>query len=352
MTHLAPAALPTFIAFALTALLVPLVRRACIRLHVYDAPGPLKIHARPIPRLGGIAIALALAASAGLAAYEHTGFARVWPFFAALGLIWITGLIDDLRGLSPAIRIAAQVAAAALLWQAGWRLPWPANGPFGLVAAAIFMIAFVNAFNFLDGADGIAASVAATIASVYVVHPDALSSACAASAAAGLLGICVGFVLFNFPPAKIFMGDSGSTVLGFCVAFLALDFYRGNGAGATSIAFPIVVAGLPILDAVFAVQRRLQNRASPFYGDRRHFYDLLLSRGWRPSRVVFVCVAITAALSVAASIALRVQAELGAAIQVLSVAALAAAAIRLGSLRADDARRPRAPMPRAITPRA
>jgi hypothetical protein len=150
----------------------------------------------------------------------------------------------------------------------------------------------------------------------------------------------------------IVANDSGSTVLGFCVAFLALDFYRGNGAGATSIAFPIVVAGLPILDAVFAVQRRLQNRASPFYGDRRHFYDLLLSRGWRPSRVVFVCVAITAALSVAASIALRVQAELGATIQVLSVAALAAAAIRFGSLRADDARRPRAPMPRAITPRA
>lgn len=343
MIRLSPFALFAAAAFALAALFTLFVRRACIRWRVYDSPGPLKIHSRPIPRLGGVAITLALAATLGIAAHEQSSFGVVWPFFAALGLIWITGLIDDLRGLPPAIRIVAQFAAAALLWQAGWRLPWPHDGVVGFAASAIFLIVFVNAFNFLDGADGVAASVAAVLAIIYAAHPAALLAPFATSVAAALLGVCAGFLLFNLPPAKIFMGDSGSTMLGFAVAFLSLEFYRSNAAEPKFAAFPLVVAALPLLDAALAVTRRLQNRASPFYGDRRHFYDLLLSRGWRPHKVVLACVAITAGLGVAAAESLRIRLPIGAAIEFLCLGSLFAAAIGLGSLHLEDAPPPSAP---------
>jgi len=215
-------------------------------------------------------------------------------------------------------------------------LPWPREGAIGLIAVAIFVVVVVNAFNFLDGADGIAASVAATIAIIYAVHPAAHSSPFGAGVATGLLGACAGFLLFNTPPARIFMGDSGSTVLGFAIAFLSLDFYRGNPHTPAFVAFPAVVAGLPILDALFAVLRRVRNHASPLFGDRAHFYDLLLARGLRPWRVILASVAVTASLGAVAAVALVLREPLGIAIEFLCFAALAIAAVRLGSLRPDE----------------
>jgi UDP-GlcNAc:undecaprenyl-phosphate GlcNAc-1-phosphate transferase len=101
----------------------------------------------------------------------------------------------------------------------------------------------------------------------------------------------------NFPPAKIFMGDSGSTALGLCIAFLSLDFYRSNPAAKFSPIFPILVGSVPLLDLILAVLRRLRARVSPFRGDRRHFYDLLLARGWSPEKVALASYAATAALA-------------------------------------------------------
>jgi hypothetical protein len=138
-------------------------------------------------------------------------------------------------------------------------------------------------------------------------------------------------------PKQIVANDSGSTTLGFAIAFLSLDFYRTNGAQPNFRAFPIVVAALPILDAALAVLRRLRNRASPLYGDRRHFYDLLLARAWQPRRLILASVSVSAALGVVANAALAVREPLGVVIEILCLAALATAAVRLGSLRADDA---------------
>ena len=136
-----------------------------------------------------------------------------------------------------------------LLYAGGWRIAFSSSAAFAIVAQCLYVILFVNAFNFLDGADGLAAGITGVIALGYVVIAGFALSALWACAWLGVwLGACAGFLFFNFPPAKIFMGDSGSTVLGFSVAFLGLDFiaaHSDGGAGrAGSLLFTFLIAGV------------------------------------------------------------------------------------------------------------
>jgi UDP-N-acetylmuramyl pentapeptide phosphotransferase/UDP-N-acetylglucosamine-1-phosphate transferase len=320
-------------AFSLSVLLTPTVRRICIRFGVFDQPGPLKIHAQPIPRLGGVAIALAILGACVIARPLPAGSAAY--FVAALALVWIAGLVDDLRGLSPVFRIAAQASAALLLWRAGWQVPGLGTGASSILTTCLFVIVFANAINFLDGSDGLAAGVAGIIALAYIFARSGAGTQFPSGVAWSLFGACAGFLVFNFPLAKIFMGDSGSTSLGFMVSFLALAFCRSSGGTTPSLIFPLLIAGLPLLDAGLAVVRRLREAASPFYGDRRHFYDLLLARGWSPRKVALVSYSITAAMGAIGWIGLRLDSRRMLLLAALSFAALLAAALRLGSLRAE-----------------
>ncbi|MGB0035926.1 MAG: hypothetical protein WBP79_10675, partial [Candidatus Acidiferrales bacterium] len=132
--------------------------------------------------------------------------------------------------------------------------------------------------------------------------------------------------------------DSGSTMLGFCIAFLGLDFYRAHSAAGPQLLFPILIAAFPLLDATLAVARRLRSRVSPFEGDRRHFYDLLLARGWSPRNVAFVCYAITIAMGMTGWLSMRSDLPHAAWIAPLSGGALFFASLRLGSLRSVERR--------------
>ena len=212
------------IAFVVVVLLVPVIIRLCERRRLFDAPGPLKIHSRPIPRLGGVAVALAVAAAAFVASPRLA--AREWPFFAALSLIWSTGLADDLRGLSPVFRLAAQITAGVLLWRGGLHIPSLGSGYLDLAAVSLFVVASVNAWNFVDGSDGLAAGVTCIVALTYATLPAGSANPFSHLLAWSLTGACAAFLFANFPPAKIFLGDSGSNFVGFCVAFLALSFYQ------------------------------------------------------------------------------------------------------------------------------
>lgn len=260
---------------------------------------------------------------------------RAWHFFTALALIWIAGLVDDLSGLSPLHRLAAQMLAGMTLWHGGWRVPFIGPAAFGLCATCVFVVFTINAFNFLDAADGVAAGVTALIALAYGVTIAGASSHFGGVVAWSLLGACAGFLVFNFPPAQIFMGDSGSTVLGFGVAFLGLDYCSSN-ASASSLAFSFVIAGLPLLDAGFAVVRRLRGRGSPFYGDLSHFCDLLLCRSMSARKVVCTCCTITAILGAVGWVSLRCNAMYCFLVSAFSLGIVAAVLIWLGALRADN----------------
>jgi len=320
--------------FALVVLLVPIVRKACARWNLYDWPGPLKIHRQPIPRLGGIAVTLAILGGALLSAnFSVTG---ELPAFAALILICTVGAVDDIHGLSVLVRLAAQVIGGALLWFGCGSLTVLGSRSIGLLASSLFVVAIVNSMNFLDGADGIASGVAGIIALGYAVlawpSPDRFALAVAWS----LAGSCAGFLPFNLP-AKIFLGDAGSTVLGACVALLGLRFFplSFSHSGGPQLLFPVVVAGLPLLDAALAIIRRVRGRASPLFGDRKHFYDLLLARGMSARSVALVCYGVTTLFVLIGSIAGRTKPAVFWLLASLGIGALLTAEIRLGALRQD-----------------
>jgi UDP-GlcNAc:undecaprenyl-phosphate GlcNAc-1-phosphate transferase len=208
-------------------------------------------------------------------------------------LVWLVGLVDDVRGLHPGLRIVAQLVAAALVWQSGWR-PAFLSGGAGFAAIALIVVLFVNAFNFLDGADGLCAGVACIAALAYLALPQhalpfivAVLAACTAAASAA-------FLVFNAPRASIFMGDSGSTTLGFLFALMALEPTYVAGSSRRLVLFPFVILGVPLLDALRIVAARVMRRQSPLFGDREHAYDLFFARGWKPWPVVLVFWLLTA----------------------------------------------------------
>ena len=272
--------------FLVCAATLPLVLLVARRWRLYQAAGPLDLHSRSIPRLGGIGILLGLLFA--LAVSPAFLFRENLALLVALVVVWLSGLTDDLRRLPPGLRFLPQTASGVLLWWAGWQLSVPGPAVLRLLLTLFYVVLLINAFNMLDGADGLAGGVSAVIALGFLLWFAGSANTLGAAVAAALLGSCLGFLLYNFPPAKIFMGDSGSNALGFLIAFLSLEFYRRQPDPGLHWLLPLLFAALPILDLLFAVLRRLSRGHSPFAGDRQHFYDLLLQRGWSPRRVFFV----------------------------------------------------------------
>jgi UDP-GlcNAc:undecaprenyl-phosphate GlcNAc-1-phosphate transferase len=326
---------PAAIAFLLTLSLVPIVRILCIRCRLLDAPGPLKTHAQPVPRMGGVAVALAICGAAFLSSPQRA--ISTWPFFVALVLIWAAGFADDLRSISPIFRLGVQFIAGASLWRHGWRLPFLGKGPLDLLATAGFVAAFANSINLLDGIDGLAAGVVAIMAAAYLALPGALISPFALLVASVLAAACAGFLPFNFGSrAKIYLGDSGSTILGGIVAFLALDLYRSRFANRSILLFPLLIAAIPLLDGAFAIIRRSRARASPLDGDRRHLYDQIHKRGWPTRRIVLAFYGATALLAAVALWGVWKVSLLFWIVVLIGVGTIVLAAIRLGVLQSGE----------------
>jgi UDP-GlcNAc:undecaprenyl-phosphate/decaprenyl-phosphate GlcNAc-1-phosphate transferase len=323
------------LAFAITIALVPAVKALCIRYRLFDAPGPLKIHTQPIPRLGGVAIAFAICAAVVLSSPQRVMHA--WPFLAALALIWTGGLADDLRGISPWIRLTVQFSAGALLWQHGWRLPILGGGALNFTVTVFYVAGFANSVNLLDGMDGLAAGVVGIISAAYLMLPGGLLSPFAVVVAWSLLGACAGFLIFNFPlPARVYMGDAGSTSIGLCLAFLGLDLYRSHAPAGPTLLFPLLAAVVPMLDTGLALIRRLLSRSPIFAGDRKHSYDLLSERGWPVQRIVFAFYGVTTVLAAIGLFGVRSESPHFWALAMISVGLLTGIGIRLGCLRGND----------------
>jgi UDP-GlcNAc:undecaprenyl-phosphate/decaprenyl-phosphate GlcNAc-1-phosphate transferase len=319
------------VAFLTCAGTLPVVRSLAARWNLHDHPGELKIHAVPTPRLGGVSMGLALLV--GLSIGGAGLFLHAWGIYLAMFLLWGTSLIDDLKTLPPATRLVVHLIAGLLMANTQWCLTLFGNHVLDAAFTCIFVMLFVNAFNFVDGADGLASGGAALVGLGYVLLYTSRAPSVGAAVAWSMFGTCLGFLLFNFPPAKIFMGDSGSTVLGFLIAFLGLDFYRVHHAVGTHLLLPLVFAGIPLLDLVLAVFRRLKKRVSPLAGDRQHYYDLLQQRGWASRPIAIGSYVATTGLITIGLLCDRLNPDLAFAALGLTFASLFITAIRLGSLR-------------------
>jgi UDP-GlcNAc:undecaprenyl-phosphate GlcNAc-1-phosphate transferase len=306
--YLLLAALAAVLALAVT----PIVRAVAVRLGAVDAPGGRHIHEGHVPRMGGVALlaaglgALTVAHAAGMpigARLASGGLALGWLLAGALVIV-AGGVIDDLRDIGPLPKLGV-TALAALCAVAGHCAFTVVSNPFtgtaiplGPLAGAVTLVWIVvvtNAFNLIDGLDGLAAGVGLIAAAAIFVVSIAQDRADAACLATVLGGVLFGFLFYNFIPASIFLGDSGSLLLGYLLSILSIQG-RGKGPTAVVVLVPLLVLALPIMDVVVAVSRRylLGGSAALFRADREHIHHRLLLLGLPPRRAVLLLHAVSA----------------------------------------------------------
>lgn len=289
------------IAMLLTVMLIPVVSTLAIRFQAVDVPNERKVHLRPIPRIGGVA--MAMGAFVPILIWNFAdGFVRAYLIGASI--LIATGLIDDLRELSPRFKFGGQFAAAAVaLFMGGVKisslgslLPESATLP-DLVAIPLTLIAIVgvtNAVNMADGLDGLAGGICLLIfcAIGYLAFRDGSSSI--GLVALALAGVIFGFLRFNTHPASIFMGDAGSQFLGFSAVTLALSLTQESDS--LSPLLPLILLGLPVLDTLTVMGIRASQGRSIFSADRNHIHHSLMQIGLRHPESVLVIYVIQAVL--------------------------------------------------------
>jgi UDP-GlcNAc:undecaprenyl-phosphate/decaprenyl-phosphate GlcNAc-1-phosphate transferase len=288
--------LATFLAsYVVVLAATPVAIRVARRTGFLDHPVGYKRHARPTPYLGGAAVFAGFLA--GAAAYGAILDSSYWPIFAGAGLLWMAGTIDDRIALGPRIRVLAEVAAAFLLWEGGlgWSL-FPGDVA-DLAVTVLWVVGIVNAFNLTDNLDGAAGTVAgisgAGIALLAAIEgPEAL-----AALAVAISGACVGFLHFNLQrPARVFLGDGGSMLLGFLVAALAMAVWRVNDMVGPALLPTIMLAGLPVLDMTLVIVSRIRRGVSIAAGGRDHITHRLLPKLGAPWLVALTLAIVQAAL--------------------------------------------------------
>ncbi|MEW5819592.1 MAG: MraY family glycosyltransferase [Cyanobacteriota bacterium] len=293
------------LAFLISLALVPLVRNICIKKGLYDLPDDRKIHETPIPRLGGVAIWFASCITIGFLIlwfwhYPHDN--ALSGMFAGGSIIFILGVIDDVYGLSAKLKFFVQIIAAGIAYMFGVQIlalhiPFIDGvvqlGILSIPITIIWIVAICNAFNFIDGVDGLAGGVTAISAVTLGVVAYYTQQPVAAVVAAVIAGSMLGFLVYNFPPAKIFMGDSGALFAGFILASLTVTGVLKTVA--FTILLPMIILSVPLLDITYAVFRRLAQGKSPFVADGEHIHHRLLKAGMSQNRTImifyFICIA-------------------------------------------------------------
>ena len=238
----------------------PLARRLALRWDVVKQPGARHAHARPIPMLGGAAIYVAFVVAL-LAFSDHYNVSQLVAILLGATLVSFLGVWDDRRGLRPLLKLAGQVAAAVVLIIAGVHVDLAANW-LDYVITAVWVVGITNALNPLDNMDGLSGGVATVAAAFFFLLAAISGQYLVASLAAALLGACLGFLRYNFNPASIFMGDTGSLFLGFMLAALGIKL-RFENALAVTWMIPIIVLGLPIFDTTLVTLSRLRRGLNP-----------------------------------------------------------------------------------------
>jgi UDP-GlcNAc:undecaprenyl-phosphate GlcNAc-1-phosphate transferase len=294
----------------LAAVMTPLAARLARRWGVLDHPGGYKAHVAPVPLLGGLAVALATLAAmvAEFANGAALHLAGLGGLAAGTVIILVGGLVDDRRGLGPrnkfALQLAATTAAGLCLTLLGVRLslflPWP-PAPI-IVLTVLWVVGITNALNLLDNMDGLCAGIGAVAAAALAIVNLRSGEPTVALTAAALAGACCGFLPYNWPRARIFLGDTGSMFIGFSLAALSVMgvYTRGAEVPVLALFTPVCLLGLPLLDTLSVIVLRWQAGHPPWVGDRRHISHRLVRRGLPPATAVATLWMVSVACGIAA----------------------------------------------------
>ena len=336
------------IAFALSLLvslvLTRVVRDLALRWSLVDAPvGGRKLHRRPIPRLGGIAIITAFALPLlGLMLWDNrlsTAFfddhALLLSLLGGGGIIVSAGIIDDLKGVRSLVKLAAQLAAGMVVWWAGVRIE-AVNVPFfspvefdlwlSLPITLFWIVLVTNAVNLIDGMDGLAGGVTVLAGGTLMIMSGIEGNILAALLLCCLVGATLGFLVYNVNPASIFMGDTGSLTLGFLLALVSIHSSQKSYA-LFSIIAAFLVLGIPIFDLSMAVVRRYLMGQPIFAADQHHIHHILLRKGLTQSQSVILLFGAAVVLEVLAFVLIYADDRLSA-LAIVAVVPLVALAVR------------------------
>ena len=355
---------PLVATLGVTLVAVPAVWMIAVRLGLYDRPDAgLKPHQTPIPYLGGVGMYLGWIAALAWT-LPATGSAQPQLLWIAVGgtVLMLTGLIDDIRHLPPKVRLIVQALVAAALVYGGvgdsvaGSLLYPLNGwlpafilePIVLKILSWRVCAFIlagasNSTNLIDGLDGLCAGVVGIAATGFLglsifmnrtVGADTAETLRSALAL-GVIGACVGFLVYNFNPATIFMGDSGSLLLGYNVALLLILF--AEQPSWRWLVGAVFIFGFPIFDTALAITRRWLNGRPLFVGDRSHYYDQLRDRGLSVRRTVLHCYLIGLVLAGLGVVVVTLSSVVLAVVTTLCPILAGLLSWRYGLLKVDDA---------------
>jgi UDP-GlcNAc:undecaprenyl-phosphate GlcNAc-1-phosphate transferase len=314
------------IARVVTGAMVPFAAKLAFAVRAVDYPGGRKFHGSAIPRLGGVAVAVGLGFGAGTVALVRwtewgvpVSSRELVALLIGSVMVFTVGLVDDIVGVSVAKKFLVEFAAAALIVWAGWRftsLGLPGVdlplGALGGVLTVLWIVGVANAINLFDGLDGLAGGVVAIIAGSILVYSLVLDNHFTVILMGAVAGACLGFLPHNWMPAKIFMGDAGSLLLGFILAAITVHSSLKSSA-AVAILIPVLALGVPVMDTLVVMAVRFLERPKGhaverllrmFRADRNHVHHLMQRHGAsRPTVVrmlyIFVLVSCTMALTVA-----------------------------------------------------
>ncbi|MGB9662808.1 MAG: MraY family glycosyltransferase [Moorellaceae bacterium] len=303
------------LAFSLSLLLTPVLKWVAPRIGALDRPDPRKIHSAPMPRLGGVAIFIGFVAAflvAGITDPAYRGM--LW----GASLVTAVGLLDDIKGLSPRRKLAGQVSAALIVTVLGVRVEFLTNpfngllflGKLAIPVTLLWLVGVTNALNLVDGLDGLAAGTAIIAALTMAVVAWLQGEIWVAFLALALAASALGFLPYNFYPASIFMGDSGSMFLGFTLASLAV-LGLTKSATVISLFVPVVILGIPILDTLFAIVRRFLNHRPIFQPDKGHLHHCLMAQGFSQRQAVLAIYLVNLCLGASAVGLTRLTTERG-----------------------------------------
>lgn len=301
-----------FIAALLGLLLTPLALFVSIKGKVFDRPGLRKIHQKATPCLGGAAVASAALITMWLTRFLWPGiFSGLIGKFMAITigglLILAVGLYDDLKSASVALRLVFQFTAAGILIAGGFCvtvLPNPLGGAFelGILSipfTALWIVFMINAMNFIDGLDGLAAGIGIIVSAAIFVSAEASGEVLIALLAIITVGGLLGFLPFNFHPARIFLGDSGATFIGFILAAMT-TLGTMKSIATVALLIPIAALGVPIVDTFSAILRRTWRGQMFYQADKEHVHHTLLTIGFSHQGAVMFLYGITVFLAILA----------------------------------------------------
>jgi UDP-GlcNAc:undecaprenyl-phosphate GlcNAc-1-phosphate transferase len=297
----------TFICAAVGVLLVtPYVARIATRLGAVDCPdGHRKNHKAPVPRGGGVAVGLAMFVAIPIALYvvgplDPLSSAWLWrALFPSATILILIGVVDDFFTLTGIYKLIGQVLAVSVLIAAGAQFDRISIfgvliplGEFRIPFTLFFCLGAINAFNLIDGVDALASSSGAVVCTTLGIITASQGHIAASIVCFALAGGLVGFLRYNIAPAKVYLGDTGSMLIGLIVAAVAIDTSIKQQA-AFVLAVPLAICAIPILDAGAALVRRVTTGQSVFAADRGHLHHALLLRGWSVNKTVLIIVGLT-----------------------------------------------------------